>query len=41
MEIGDTTEEAVNINETTPESVEETEPKIKSNQRVFIVKAHR
>ena len=26
MEIGDTTEEAVNINETTPESVEETEP---------------
>ena len=26
MEIGDTTEEAVNINETTPESVEEAEP---------------
>ena len=26
MEIGDTTEKAVNINETTPESVEETEP---------------
>lgn len=25
MEIGDTTEEAVKINETTPESVEETE----------------
>ena len=26
MEIGDTSEEAVNINETTTESVEETEP---------------
>ena len=26
MEIGDTSEEAVNINETTPKSVEETEP---------------
>ena len=26
MEIGNTTEEAVNINETTPESVKETEP---------------